>query len=58
MCTRYMWPLLYGPLVVWATCFMTCLFYAFFCSNTPCRYTPLLNLCLLIFGVMSVVWLC
>jgi len=30
MCTRYMWPLLYGPLVVWATCFMTCLFYAFF----------------------------
>jgi len=44
-------------LVVWPACFMTCLFYAS-CSNTPCHYTPLLNLCLLIFGVMSFGWLC
>jgi len=29
-----------------------------FCINAPCHFTPLLNLCLFIFGLTSVRWLC
>jgi hypothetical protein len=34
------------------TCFMP------FCFNTACQYTPLLNVCPLIFGLTYFGWLC